>query len=72
MQDFLGKSVELEDYIFGGEASQLYQVVSESTDGFANVIKLGDRTSRKVFLYNFVKISKEDLTLYFMQRGYRT
>ena len=72
MQDYLGTNLEIGDYIFGGDASQLFIITDIGPDGFAMATTLGSRTARKIFLYNFVKISKEQLTLYFMEKGYRT
>jgi hypothetical protein len=72
MQDFLGNPLEVGDYIFGGDSPRLYIISEIGTEGFANVTELGARTPRRVFLNKFVKISKEQLTLYFMQKGYKT
>jgi hypothetical protein len=73
MQDYLGTTIEIGDYIFGGESSQLFKVTDkDKLDDCANVTRLGERTTRRVFLRNFVRISEEQLTLYFLTKGYKT
>jgi hypothetical protein len=73
MQDFLGASLEIGDYIFGGPSNSLLIIVDkDKSDDFAMVSNIGQQSSRRVLLVNYVKISQEQLTLYFLQRGYKT
>jgi hypothetical protein len=73
MQDYLGTELQVGDYVFGGDGCRLYTVTEDiNIDGFGMVTELGSRTPRKVFLPKFIRISKEQLTLYFMQKGYKT
>lgn len=73
MQDFLGLPLEVGDYVFGGTTPRLYTIVKDDPiDGYAHITELGGSISRKVFLNQYVRISKEQLTVYFMQKGYRS
>jgi len=73
MQDYLGTELQVGDYIFGGDSPRLFTVTEDiGIDGYGMVTELGGRTPRKVFLAKFIRISKEQLTLYFMQKGYKS
>jgi hypothetical protein len=73
MQDFLGTSVEVGDYLFGGPSNSLLIIVDkDKSDDFAMVSNIGQQSSRRVLLINYVKISPEQLMIYFMQKGYKT
>jgi hypothetical protein len=73
MYDHLGTELVIGDYIFGGDTCRLYTVTEDAgIDGYGMVTELGGRTPRKVYLPKFIRISKEQLTLYFMQKGYKS
>ena len=73
MQDYIGIPVEVGDYIFGGTSHRLYEVIEEdkTSDLRAIVSVLGGKLTRKVFLSEFVKIPKEYIVIYFLQKGYK-
>ena len=73
MQDYLGASLDIGDYLFGGPSNALVVITNkDKSDDFAMVSNIGQQSERRVILSQYVKISKEQLTLYFLQKGYRT
>jgi len=73
MQDFLGTSVEVGDYLFGGSTCSLVIIKDkDKSDDFAMVSNIGQQSSRRAVHVNYVKISPEQLMIYFMQKGYKT
>jgi hypothetical protein len=73
MQDFLGNPLEIGDYVFGGTNPQLMEITSTETDtAFARAKILGRGMDIRISTSNFVRVSKEDMMIYFIKRGYRT
>ena len=73
MQDFLGHSLVVGDYVFGGGSYQLFKVVAlEDSFDRIRIAKLGSAVDYPGIPSQFVRISEEDLTLYFLTKGYKT
>jgi hypothetical protein len=72
MQDYLGNQINVGDYVFGGSGYCLYKVTAVDELAKMQVVELGRTVEYSVAPRQYVRISEEDLTLYFLSKGYKT
>jgi hypothetical protein len=75
MHDYLGRPIDIGDYVFGGGSKPgIWQVIKEDSEGleyYGRITKLGDRVDIRAYLCDYIKLTKEELMLYLLNQGYK-
>lgn len=70
MNDFIGRDLQVGDYVFGGEPPDIWKIVAidPNRDYYGEIIRAGQKLTKHTLLYKYIKLSNEEATTYYLQK----